>query len=118
MRTVYINSSSHYQLKADNEKLLLIEYMTGDHDDENNMEYDLCPHSEQRNSFLPSEGKVIEEFYENEEIEFIYDSFESKVTKKQASGTIVCGDNLRYYFDKQERKYVSDVPTIPSLDQD
>ena len=114
MRHVYIDSESHYQLKADDGKLVLIEYITGDHDDECNILSDLCPSAGARDPFLPSEGKVIEEFCENEEIEFIYSSFEANVMKEQASDTIVCGDNLRQHFSKKKEN--DEASNISSTD--
>lgn len=102
-RKVYIDSHSHYQLKQDGDKLLLLEYGTGDPDDES---YDMCPGLEQRGPFQPDEGRIIEEFTEGEEVEFIYSSFDSKITVSKAGEKIRCGDDLKYHFGK----LMTDIP--------
>jgi len=98
-RKVYINSMLHYQLKQDGDKLLFLEYGTGDPDDDYNCDYDMCPGMEQRGPFQPEEGRVIEEFVEGAEVEFILGSFNTTITAKHAEdGKVRCGDDLSYHF--------------------
>lgn len=92
-RKVYLDSLLHYQLKQDGDKLLFLEYGTGDPDDEN---YDACPKMEHREAFQPSEGRVIEQFVEGEQVEFIYSSFDSKITSAYANDRVSCGDDLKF----------------------
>jgi len=93
-RIVHIDSCLHYQLRHQGGKLVLLEYGTGDPD----VDYDRCPEMEQRGPFLESEGRIIEEFVEDEEVEFIYSSFTSKITPLLAGDKIFCGDDLKYHL--------------------
>ena len=97
-KKVYYDAGSHYQLQQRGDKLVLLEYITGDPDDEDNYDYDMCPGMGQRGPFKPDEGRVIEEFAEGEEVEFICSSFDSKITASQADEKIRCGDDLKYHF--------------------
>lgn len=89
---------SHYQLQTQKGKLVLLEYVTGDPDDEDNCDYDLCPGMEQRGPFQPHEGRIIEEFVEGEEVEFILGSFNTIISASKADKHIRCGDDLSYHF--------------------
>jgi hypothetical protein len=98
VKKVYINSYYHYQLQQhpeDPNKLLFLEFGTGDPDDE---DYELCPGLEQRAAFKPHEGKVIAEFVGGEEVEFISGSFKSKITADKADKRVRCADDLSYHF--------------------
>ncbi len=98
MRKVYIDSCLHYQIKEDQGKLFLLEYGTGDPDSE---DYDSCPGMDHRGPFKASEGRVIEEFAEGEQVEFVYSSYKTKMTASLVTEP-VCGDDLRYLFTTKE----------------
>lgn len=100
-RKVYINSYVHYQMRDEgNGRIALVEYGTGDPDDEDNCDYDLCPGMEQRKPFQPHEGRVVETFDEGEQVEFILGSYETKITKDVVGDKIHCADDLRYILIK------------------
>jgi len=97
-RRIYINSNWHYQLRVEpNNTVSLVQYGTGDPDDEDNDLYDSCPGMQHRGPFEPHEGRVIETFIEGEAVEIIMGWYDTQISVANIEeGRIYCGDDLNY----------------------